>query len=107
MDVECKTGLISDLEKEIKVEKQRDGYDIKCEHCDKVLTSKRAMRRHVKRVHLKINGDIKVEGQRGRFPRVFGDKFGQKYGDKFGDSQNLVKNMVTYWVTKLVNRHFW
>ena len=35
-------------------------------------------------------------GERGRFPRVFGDKFGEEFCDKFGDefseSPNLVMN---------------
>ena len=63
MAVEGEVQLISDLDKEMKVEKQRDGNDNKCEHCDKVLSRKRAMRLHVKRVHLKIKEEIKTENQ--------------------------------------------
>ena len=66
MDLEGKTGLISDLEKEMKVEKQSNVNENKCEHCEKVITRKRAMRRHVKRVHLNINGEIKIEKQSNR-----------------------------------------
>ena len=62
VDVEGETGLISDLDREMKVEKQ-DGNDNKCEYCGKVLTRKRAMRLHVKRVHLKIKDEMKVEKQ--------------------------------------------
>ena len=63
MAVEGEVQLISDLDKEMKVEKQRDGNDNKCEHCDKVLSRKRAMRLHVKRVHLNIKEEIKTENQ--------------------------------------------
>ena len=51
------------IKEEMKVEKERERKDNKCEHCDKVLSRKRAMRLHVKRVHLKIKEEIKTEKQ--------------------------------------------
>ena len=75
-DVEGKTGLISDFEKEMKVENESDGNVKKCKsrrgrsyipsrpckHCGKVFTRRRTMRLHIKRVHLKIK-ENKVERQ--------------------------------------------
>ena len=50
-------------------------------------------------------------GNRGRFPRVFGDEFGEEFGDKFGDdfseSLNLVMNLVENLATNLVIHQNW